>query len=113
MLRKALFAAKKRPLKSAMVTPIAEFSKAVRHRRSVRRRAGYFLTSILSPLSEINPGIRGFQEKVATIRRVCHTNLHVVCSAGAEGRMFRPLAISLECPVSTGACVVRASRDHR
>src|SRR3954452_19045368 len=68
MLRKALFAAKKRPVKSAIVTPIAEFSKAIRHRRSVRRRAGYFMTSIWSPLSEIKRGIRGFEEKVATIR---------------------------------------------
>jgi hypothetical protein len=45
--------------------PIAEFSNAICHRRSARRRAGYFLTSIWSPFSEIKPGIRGFQEKVA------------------------------------------------
>ena len=108
MLRKALFAAKKRPVKSAIVTPIAEFSKAIRHRRSVRRRAGYFMTSIWSPLSEIKRGIRGFQEKSQQSGRVCNTNLHVVCIAGIEGRMFRPLAIPLECPVSTGACVGRA-----
>src|SRR5919198_5901802 len=58
MFWKTLFAAKKRPVKLAMVMPIAKRSNAVRHRCSVCWRAWFSFMSESSPCSSLRCGAR-------------------------------------------------------